>query len=178
MSQTLGGANLAAQKSAAVTEQKPPVPESVGGGAVDSFTHLTTAVTSSVGTTIEHELADSQAVTGTRDSVSTPVRRPLVDNPVRIQLLNGTKTKGLARTMSQSLRAMGFDVREVGNAGHFGYTKSQLIDRSGTEVVAKRVADSIGVSYENVSAAVESRLVDIDVTFVLGADFKNLRIAK
>lgn len=104
------------------------------------------------------------------------VRRPLVENPIRIQLLNGTKTKGLARTASLALRQMGFDVREVGNAGHFGYTKSQVIDRTGSEKLAQTVADSIGVTADNVLSAVESRLVDIDVTFVIGADFKTLRV--
>jgi hypothetical protein len=110
------------------------------------------------------------------DSGATPGRTPLAENLIRIQLLNGTKVKGLARTVSQGLRLKGFDVREVGNAGHFGYTKCQLIDRSGTELLARIVADSIGVTAENISAAVESRLVDIDVTLVLGSDYKTLRI--
>lgn len=104
----------------------------------------------------------------------SPVRT--FDQPIRLQVLNGCGVKGLAKIVSPALRAKGFDVRETRNAGSFRYTQSMVMDRVGSLETALAVADSLGIDRSLVRTEIARNLADIDVTLIVGADFRNLRL--
>jgi hypothetical protein len=95
---------------------------------------------------------------------------------LRIQVLNGCGVKGLARIITPGLRSFGFDVRETRNAANFDYKASTIIDRTGDLEMARIVADSVGVDAQNVSSAAAPNLVDIDLTLIVGADYRRLKL--
>jgi hypothetical protein len=95
---------------------------------------------------------------------------------LRIQVLNGCGVKGLARMVTPGLRSFGFDVRETRNAANFDHKASAIIDRTGDLEMARIVADSLGVDAQNVSTRAAPNLVDIDITLIVGADYRRLNL--
>ncbi len=95
---------------------------------------------------------------------------------LRVQVLNGCGVKGVAKVITPGLRAYGFDVRETRNAAHFSYETSIIIDRTGNLGLARVIADSLGVRAENVSSEPAPNLVDIDLTLIVGADYRRLHL--
>jgi len=95
--------------------------------------------------------------------------RPSRDTPrIRVQVLNATKTRGLARRAMLYLRDRGFDVVELGTAGSPRDT-SLVLDRSGHPDWAKRVAVAMG------GARVEARADSsryLDVTVLIGRTWR------
>ena len=87
---------------------------------------------------------------------------------VRVEVLNGTRHAGLARTATERLRADGFDVVFFGNAEGGRRDSTLVLDRRGRPGAARAVADALGVG------RVERRNggpPDLDVTVVLGRDW-------
>jgi hypothetical protein len=87
---------------------------------------------------------------------------------VRVQVLNATSVRGLARRATLHLRDRGFDVLEVGTASE-RLDSTVVLDRSGHPEWAKRVADALG------GARVESRPDSsryLDVTVLLGRTWR------
>jgi hypothetical protein len=83
---------------------------------------------------------------------------------VRVQVVNSTTTRGLARRATMVLRDRGFDVVETGTASE-QLDSTLVLDRSGHPDWAKRVAAALG------GARVEARLDSsryLDVTVLLG----------
>lgn len=87
---------------------------------------------------------------------------------VRVQVLNATTTRGLARRATMHLRDRGFDVLEMGTATE-QRDSTLVLDRSGHPEWAQRVADALG------GARVESRPDSsryLDVTVLLGRSWR------
>jgi hypothetical protein len=87
---------------------------------------------------------------------------------VRVQVLNGTTTRGLARRATMLLRDRGFDVVEVGTINESRDT-TLVLDLSGHPEWAKRVARVLG------TARVESRTDSsryLDIAVVLGSTWR------
>jgi hypothetical protein len=98
---------------------------------------------------------------------SSPVRAPA--GRVRVQVLNATRTHGLARSATDVLRDRGFDVVETGNGRGFSADSSLVLDRVGNLETARQAAAALGIT------RVETRRDDnllLDVTVVLGSDWK------
>ena len=143
-------------------------------------------------TTTETETRPSEAAPGAsaRPDTKMPVgsRAPTVDNTIvaqrepvtrqaiRLQVLNGCGQKGLAGRLSAPLREMGFDVRETGNARRSDYVQSEVLDRVGNITLAFIVADSLGIHVSRVRTDVSGDLADIDVTLVVGRDYRELNL--
>lgn len=87
---------------------------------------------------------------------------------VRVEVLNGAGTSGLARDATQRLRTGGFDVVYFGNASAFDRGRSVVLDRVGDPARARAVAASLGI--DSVASAPDSTLL-LDVTVVLGDDW-------
>ncbi len=86
---------------------------------------------------------------------------------VRVQVLNATKVRGLARRATLYLRDRGFDVVESGNANPLDETV--VYDRSGHPDWARRVANAMG------GARVESRPDSsryLDVSVLVGRSWR------
>ena|SRR5437867_1346295 len=87
---------------------------------------------------------------------------------VRVQVLNATTVRGLARRAAMHLRDRGFDVVETGTTSEL-HDSTLVLDRSGHAAWAKRVADALG------GARVESRPDSsryLDVTVLLGRSWR------
>ena len=87
---------------------------------------------------------------------------------VRVQVLNATRTRGLARRATRYLRGRGFDVVEMGTVRE-QRDSTLVLDRSGHPAWAGRVAAALG------GARVESRPDSaryLDVTVLVGASWR------
>jgi hypothetical protein len=87
---------------------------------------------------------------------------------VRVEVLNATNVRGLARRATMQLRDRGFDVLEIGTWNQRLDT-TLVLDRSGHPQWAKRVADALG------GARIESRPDSsryLDVTVLLGSSWR------
>ena len=95
---------------------------------------------------------------------------PAPDNAqeIRVEVLNGAGTAGLARDATHRLRAAGFDVVFFGNADHFDHAESVVVDRLGEIRRARGVAAALGI--DSVVTAIDSTLM-LEVTVVLGDDW-------
>lgn len=96
------------------------------------------------------------------DALAPPGQR------VRVQVLNATTTRGLARRATMHLRDQGFDVLEMGTASE-QLDSTLVLDRSGHPDWARRVAEALG------GARVESRPDSsryLDVTVLLGRSWR------
>lgn len=87
---------------------------------------------------------------------------------VRVEVLNGAGTAGLARDATHRLRGNGFDVVFFGNADHFDHSRSVVVDRVGDLEHARTVAAALGI--DSVVTAVDSTLM-LEVTVILGGDW-------
>lgn len=87
---------------------------------------------------------------------------------MRVQVLNATPVRGLARRAVMHLRDRGFDVLEMGTAAE-QLDSTVVLDRSGHPDWARRVAEALG------GARVESRPDSsryLDVTVLLGRSWR------
>lgn len=88
---------------------------------------------------------------------------------VRVEVLNATRTRGLARRATMHLRDLGFDVVGTGNAGGAPRARTLVLVRSGEQAWGERVARAMG------GAGVETRPDSsryLDVTVLLGGDWQ------
>jgi hypothetical protein len=89
------------------------------------------------------------------------------DTRIKIEVLNATSTKGLARRATLFLRDRGFDVVAMGTAAQ-QRPQSMVIDRSGHLAWAQLVANAMG-------ATVTTRLDSsryVDATVLVGANWR------
>lgn len=87
---------------------------------------------------------------------------------VRVEVLNGAGTAGLARDATHRLRGLGFDVVYFGNATAFDRGRSVVLDRVRDPARARAVAASLGI--DSVATVPDATLL-LDVTVVLGEDW-------
>ena len=87
---------------------------------------------------------------------------------VRVQVLNATKTRGLARRATRLLRDRGFDVVETGTLNQLQDT-TLVLDLTGHPDWAKRVGEIFTPS--RVSARADSSRY-LDIAVVLGSTWK------
>ncbi|RQV93851.1 LytR family transcriptional regulator [bacterium] len=142
--------------------------------------------------TAPEEFSDSPEVSET-DTEAAPVESVLVHEPpeqgvvqnaatrdpskqIRLQVLNGCGERGIARNVAPALRKLGFDVRENRNAKNFRHETSKVYDRSGDMSLAYEVANAVGIDSSLVDELIDEELVDIDVTIVIGADYRALNL--
>lgn len=109
------------------------------------------------------------AVAGARPLIADSLARAPAGVRVRVQVLNATRTRGLARRVTRHLRDHGFDVVEIGTSGEQRATTLVLV-RGGARAWADRVARAMG------GAAVEARPDSsryLDVTVLVGHDWRS-----
>ena len=88
---------------------------------------------------------------------------------VRVQVLNATSVRGLARRATTHLRDRGFDVLEIGTSAE-QLDSTLVLDRSGKPERAKRVAEALGPGTRVESRPDSSRY--LDVTVLLGRSWR------
>lgn len=88
---------------------------------------------------------------------------------IRVEVLNATKTRGLARRATQHLRDRGFDVVDVGTSP-VQLDTTLVLDRSRRPEWARLVADALGGGARVVERPDSSRY--LDVTVQIGASWR------
>lgn len=120
-----------------------------------------------------------ETVNQTIDSLES--EKPASDTQLTISLevLNGTPRNGLASRTSNIFKSFGYDVVNIGNAEHFSYEETIVIDRTGDVNKAQKVANIINCKnietdlYEEPSQTPDEDqdFEHVDVTVILGKDF-------
>lgn len=98
--------------------------------------------------------------------IVSPVTAPR--ERIRVEVLNGAGISGLARNVTDRLRAAGFDVVHYGNAGSLSRDSTTILDRAGNE--AAIAALSTELDLDRVETAIDTTLY-LEATLVLGADW-------
>jgi hypothetical protein len=92
---------------------------------------------------------------------------------IQVEVLNGCGIPGIADKITDELRKKKFDVVHTGNYRTFNIDKSIIIDRTGNFANAKYLADVIGVDGGQVIRQKNKDYL-LDVTFIIGKDYKKL----
>jgi hypothetical protein len=93
---------------------------------------------------------------------------PLPRARVMVEVLNGTRRQGAARTATRMLRRRGLDVVFLGNADSLAES-TQVIVRRGDPDRARFVASALGAGKVVVESDTFRR---VDVSVILGEDFR------
>jgi hypothetical protein len=91
----------------------------------------------------------------------------------QVEVLNGTGRTGLAMKVAIELRKAGVDVLLVGDAEHYRFGESILVDRKGDPDLMKKLSKLTGCRRIVLQAQREPL---VDVTFVLGPDMIDFEI--
>ena len=100
-------------------------------------------------------------------------RQPVPLASLRVEVLNGCGTDGLAGDVARVLRELEQEVVRVDDADHHEYEQTILIDRRARPVLTRRLAERLGglpVLLERVEGST------VDVTLILGSDAPSLDI--
>ena len=114
----------------------------------------------------DESLEDGPASTLIQDD--QVVEPPSAWNRVRVEVLNGAGTPGLAAQARDYLREEGFDVVYYGNAPSFDQEVTRVMARTDSGPAARAVAGRLGITA--ISVEPDSTLF-VDVTVVLGLDW-------
>ena len=93
---------------------------------------------------------------------------------VQLEVLNGCGVNGVADNFTDYLRAVNFDVVNIGNYRSFDVDYSLLIDRTGKIENAFEIASALGIEKNNIIRQVNKGYF-LDVTLVIGKDYKQLK---
>ncbi len=96
---------------------------------------------------------------------------------VQMEVLNGCGAGGVADNFTSYLRSKNFDVVHTGNYISFDVDNSLVIDRTGNKANAEKVAEALGVEKQNIIQQINNDYF-LDVTFVIGRDFNQLKLNK
>ncbi len=93
---------------------------------------------------------------------------------VQVEVLNGCGVSGIADKITDYLRKNSFDVVQTGNYISFNMDKSLVIDRTGNEANAEKVANALGINKKNIVQQVNNNYL-LDCTIVVGRDYFQLK---
>jgi hypothetical protein len=94
---------------------------------------------------------------------------------IRLQIQNGVGEAGLAKRYGDKLQRLGYDIREKVNA-RSRLEKTLILERRGNERAAQRLAEDLGLGADAIKHEADSRLVDVDISLVLGRDYRSLKL--
>lgn len=92
---------------------------------------------------------------------------------IQLEVLNGTGESGVAMRTAMEFRKAGIDVLIVGDAEHFHFERSIIVDRRGERGIALRLSRLTGC--RTVVEQKQERPF-VDATFVIGRDLCDLSI--
>lgn len=95
---------------------------------------------------------------------------PLREDRIRVEVLNATTISGLARRVTEDLRANGFDVVYYGNADSgLRRDSTTILDRAGKPAAVAELASYLDL--DRVETAIDTSLY-LEATLVLGGDWQ------
>lgn len=89
---------------------------------------------------------------------------------IQVEVLNGCGVSGVADIFTDSLRANGIDVVNIGNYRSFDIDNTIVIDRSGRANNASYVAGLLGVDNQSVVDQINKNYF-LDVCVIIGKDY-------
>ena len=98
---------------------------------------------------------------------------PVKESPYQIEVLNGSGEAGIAMRTAMELRKAGVDVLVVGDAEHYDFEESILVDRAGNPELMSRLARLTGC--RRIIEQRQSRPL-VDATFIIGRDMVGAKI--
>ena len=100
---------------------------------------------------------------------------PILD--IKVEVLNGCGEKGIAAKIADFLRTKHIDVVRSENADNFDYEKTVLIQRSYDFSNLKTVASAIDFDVNNEDRVITqpSSTADVDITLILGKDYRSVK---
>jgi len=141
-----------------------------GNEVVGNEPSLESQLTESDPPAIEEE--NNQPAGQTEVNSEPPQPQP-VTRRIQVEILNGCGVSGLAKRLTDYLRARGIDVVSSGNFRHFNMANSEVLDRTGNNERSTKLAEILGIGSEQVRVQKDSNL-QLDATIILGADYRNL----
>ena len=103
-------------------------------------------------------------------------QRNVEERLVKVEVLNGVGIPGLAKEVADYLRDQGYDVVDFTNAENFNFTHTLILDRTSDEAKnAQQVALTLGLNKEDAISNISSGR-GLDVTVIIGKDFRNLKL--
>lgn len=92
---------------------------------------------------------------------------------IQVEVLNGCGVSGVAEKITDHLRLNNIDVVSLGNYRSFEIENSIIIGRNEKTVNAQKVAAIVGLDKNDIIQQLNPDYL-LDVTFILGKDYKNL----
>jgi anionic cell wall polymer biosynthesis LytR-Cps2A-Psr (LCP) family protein len=108
-------------------------------------------------------------------ALSVPLDAEDADVTPAVEVLNGTRTSGLAAQAATVFESFGYRIVAVDNAAHTDYERTLIVGRRGDPELARRAAEVIrcdqGAAPEADARAIDPSSASVDVTVILGRDF-------
>ena len=108
-------------------------------------------------------------------ALSVPLDAEDADVTPAVEVLNGTRTSGLAAQAATVFESFGYRIVAVDNAAHPDYERTLIVGRRGDPELARRAAEVIrcdqGAAPEADAGAIDPSSASVDVTVILGRDF-------
>ncbi|MBI2875016.1 MAG: LCP family protein, partial [Firmicutes bacterium] len=93
----------------------------------------------------------------------------VINQEIKVEILNGNGNAGEAATMANSLRERGFEVTRVANADRFDYPVTRVINHTSDREVGRLVLLAVGGT-ELLTEIPQEQEAAVDVTVILGKD--------
>jgi hypothetical protein len=98
---------------------------------------------------------------------------PIQESTFQIEVLNGSGEAGIAMRTAMELRKAGIDVLVIGDAEHYNFEESILVDRTGNPELMTRLARLTGC--RKIVEQRQGRPL-VDATFIVGRDMIGVKI--
>jgi hypothetical protein len=92
---------------------------------------------------------------------------------IQVDVLNGCGVGGVADRFTDFLRTKNVDVVGIKNYISFDVDETMVVDRTGNEANAKRIANLLGIKNDNIITQLNKDYF-IDVSIIVGRDYFNL----
>lgn len=107
-----------------------------------------------------------------QQKTTIPAQKP--QDKILVEVLNGCGVDGVASKMREYLISRNFDVVDFKNFSSYKVPQTLVIDRTSMDTQnARKVAQSVGVSRDHVFPQISPHR-KLDVTIIIGSDYKNL----
>ena len=98
-----------------------------------------------------------------------------LQEPIRVEVLNGCGTPQVAARLTKKSRTLGLDVIHEGNAVSFNFLHTMVIDRSGDPGKARQVASVLEIPH-CIQQITEDAYRLADVSIIIGRDYLQMNL--
>ncbi len=152
-------------ESSEMVDGTPAVTETIDSGRIDNIDE-----------TQQYEANESPE---NKEEIAILDENPVVEwSKIRIDVLNGCGVRGIAAQAQTWLKRNGYRIRLAENADRHDYDKSLIQDRSGNMAAARELALVLNIDQSQIIELDGSPSPFVDLTVVIGKDYKRLPIGE